>query len=574
MPTPRSLVALLLGTLALLVMAGCGSGGGASAPAAPAFPATAPVTLSGLVTYDHVPTSGSGLNYAATAARPVRGAVVEIRNTAGTAVYARASTNASGFYSILAPGSASILVVALSALGDPAAPNTRVVDNTSSGLTYGVYQAKTTSTVSEGGVNLHASSGWGGSSYTTARVAAPFAILDVVYRAQALLRSADPAVTFPALRVNWSPANDTTLIGTSHFDPNNGQLYILGKANEDTDEYDDHVIAHEWGHWFEANFSRSDSLGGSHGPGDILDETVAFGEGFGNALSGMIMSDPLYRDTAGVGQSAIQVNLNLEADAISDTADYGSNPRLLDGAWSEVSVQELLWDIYDGPSTTPDADADDVELGFTPLYQVLVGPQRTFEGFTSIYSCLHFLKLANPGRSAAIATLEANENIGAHDAYEESGRRRYTVLPSNGTVVTLDVDGDALTTYNSYGTINNFGGNRLYNRLLFRVVAPSSGIWRIRVKPTTFTHDLFLTRGGGQLPQTIDLTFAGSETRDVTASAGQTLVFSVGSLPTPAATPANPSGVAPFTIRFGTPAQVVKPLPTVTPLGTAPVSNG
>jgi hypothetical protein len=31
-----------------------------------------------------------------------------------------------------------------------------------------------------------------------------------------------------------------------------------------TDEYDDHVIIHEWGYCFEDKFSRSDSIGGNH----------------------------------------------------------------------------------------------------------------------------------------------------------------------------------------------------------------------------------------------------------------------------------------------------------------------
>jgi len=36
-----------------------------------------------------------------------------------------------------------------------------------------------------------------------------------------------------------------------------GKLYILGDANSDTDEFDDHVIIHDWGHYFEDKFSES-----------------------------------------------------------------------------------------------------------------------------------------------------------------------------------------------------------------------------------------------------------------------------------------------------------------------------
>ena len=54
-----------------------------------------------------------------------------------------------------------------------------------------------------------------------------------------------------------------------------------------TDEYDDHVVVHEWAHYFEANFSRSDSIGGDHASDNVLDIRLAFGEGFGNAYSAM-----------------------------------------------------------------------------------------------------------------------------------------------------------------------------------------------------------------------------------------------------------------------------------------------
>jgi len=83
------------------------------------------------------------------------------------------------------------------------------------------------------------------------------------------------------------------LIGTTHFD-GDGNLYILGDADSDTDEYDDHVIIHEWGHYFEQSFSRADSIGGPHGSGDRLDIRVAFGEGWGNAFSAIATDNPIY----------------------------------------------------------------------------------------------------------------------------------------------------------------------------------------------------------------------------------------------------------------------------------------
>ncbi|MEZ5459313.1 MAG: hypothetical protein R3E65_08385 [Steroidobacteraceae bacterium] len=50
-------------------------------------------------------------------------------------------------------------------------------------------------------------------------------------------------------------------IGTTFFTPGTpDRIFVLGRADIDTDEFDQHVIAHEWGHYYQDNFSRDDSL--------------------------------------------------------------------------------------------------------------------------------------------------------------------------------------------------------------------------------------------------------------------------------------------------------------------------
>lgn len=562
---------LALGCLlaAVMLMAGCGGGGGGGGSSSP----SPTIRLSGIATFARVPATSTGLNYSGTVARPIRGAVIQVRNAAGTSVLYQSSTDSSGNWSIQAPQSSSVLVVVLAALGTPSAITTQIVDQTSSDALYTVYLAKTTTTVDEAGLTINANSGWTGASYGSNRTSGPFAILDTAYSAQQLILSVDPSATFPLLQINWSINNSTALISTSHFDPNTGRVSILGKENEDTDEFDALVVAHEWGHWFESRFSRSDSLGGSHGGGDILDETVAFGEGWGNAFSGMVNRDPNYIDTVGAQQATVGVAINLESNSSSSSATVGGgDPRRIDGGWSERSVQEILWDVFDGTGGTTDLDGDGVALGFTPMYQVFIGQQRTFIGFTSIYSFMFYLKSANASASTALTTLETNESIGAHDAYHQTaaGVARYTQVPSNGTVLTVDLDGDPLTTYDTYGEITGSSdGNKLYNRLLFYGVAPSTGTFRIRASPVNGTHDLAIRRPTLASPSAIDSVFGGSEFVDVTANSGAVIVFSVSSF----ATGTNPSGVTPFVLQFGTPAVVGKPSPTdVAP--PIPAANG
>ncbi|HBC56115.1 MAG TPA: hypothetical protein DCZ03_03035, partial [Gammaproteobacteria bacterium] len=77
------------------------------------------------------------------------------------------------------------------------------------------------------------------------------------------------------------------------------EIWLLGAENLDTEEYDKAVILHEWAHYYEDVFSRSDSIGGPHAIGELLDLTVAFSEGFANAFSGLVRGDPQLLDSVG-----------------------------------------------------------------------------------------------------------------------------------------------------------------------------------------------------------------------------------------------------------------------------------
>ena len=150
--------------------------------------------------------------------------------------------------------------------------------------------------------NLHAASGWTGVAYTATRSAAPFAILDAAYDAVQLVLGAAPSTAFPALRFHWSTQNVPVAgsapgeIGSSRFRPGAG-IYLVGAANQDTDEYDRHVIAHEFGHYLEHHFSRSDNIGGPHALTDQLDIRIAFGEAWGSAFAAMATGDSVYVDS-------------------------------------------------------------------------------------------------------------------------------------------------------------------------------------------------------------------------------------------------------------------------------------
>jgi hypothetical protein len=301
--------------------------------------------------------------------------------------------------------------------------NFKVQNNTNSNALYVLDGSTFNSGTANSTRNLLATTGWNGTTYNATRAAAPFAILDTVYRTKELILSAAPATEFPALVLFWSTTNRTTDgvfcttngdLGTTFYttasatgncqandtDPGRPVLagiYVLGdyaSGAGDTDEFDQHVIAHEFGHYVEDKFSRSDSIGGSHADGDRLDLRVAFGEGWGNAYSGMTMNDSIYRDSRdGV---STDFGFNMESDS-----------TIAEGWYSEMSVSEILWDLFD----STDDGADQVSLGFAPIYGVITGAQKTTPALTSIYSFADGLRAANGAQAAGINALLNAEQI-------------------------------------------------------------------------------------------------------------------------------------------------------------------
>jgi hypothetical protein len=394
--------------IAVLVMwaglAGCS--GSDSVPQTCTPGVGAGVTISGDVTFDrvHHNYNNSSLNYSNISQDPVREAVVEaVCNT----VVATSSTDAAGHYSLIVPGGARNMLIRVKAqmlrTGTPSW-NFRVIDNTANGALYALVSSPFNTDASNLILDLRADSGWDGNAYAAPRSAAPFAILDSVYVAFNKVLVENPATLFPALNINWSVNNVKTpgnislgQITSSHF--NGVDIYLLGKENSDTDEYDEHVIIHEWGHYFERHFSRVDSIGGEHAIGDVIDMRVAFSEGFGNAYSAIASNDPVYADAKGPFQSG-GFTINMENNC--------TNISLAQRGWySECSVQSVLYDIYD----SMDDGADVLSLGFTPLYNVLINEQKNTHATTSIFSFVNAIKQMIFVNSLDIDALLADQAI-------------------------------------------------------------------------------------------------------------------------------------------------------------------
>lgn len=305
------------------------------------------------------------------------------------------------------------------------------------------------------------------------RASAPFAILDTFYQAAQLVLGARPNVNFPALVADWGVANvpgDGTFFTTADVQ----HMVLTADLSADTDEFDQHVIAHEFGHYVEYNFSRADNIGGSHGVGDKLDPRVAFGEGFGYAFGAMALGDPVSRD------SFVDDGFGCPNDQCSSTFNVQTNPPKTSagsnfGCWcSESSVWSILWDVFDNDAEP----GDTVRLGFTPIWNVLVGPQRTTPAFTTIFSFITALKQQNSSSAGAINTLVAAQNInganidiyGSMETFVPTPFTSAEVLPIYAPA-TLGVATTLRTTNRGGPNSIDASGNKLSNHRFIRFTA-------------------------------------------------------------------------------------------------------
>lgn len=465
-----------------LLTAGCGGGGGSAPVETPSSQLTndtndtndtnesasgtndtniSTMSLYGVLRYERVPVdeSGRGLDYEASFLKPVRYVRVEAIGADGR-VLARTTSDADGKYAFDLPSETQVRVRAYAYMEKEGKPAWKVAvkDNTDNDLLYAIEGALAPLNAQTKRRDLTAISGWNEETRTlddNRRSAAPFAVLDTIYEAMSKVLSVDADAVFPPLSVFWSPKN--TPGGT--FDPDNGEivtslyidgddgsvqegLYILGKKDVDTDEYDDHVIAHEWGHYYEDKLSRADSIGGNHSDGDYLDIRVAFSEGFCNAFSAIALNNPVYFDTSGPSQgSGFQFDMEAQTPI---------NP----GWFSEGSVQRIVYDIYD----EVDDNSDRLHMGYAPIHEVLTGTQKTTKAFTSLFSFIHGLKRTHPSDASAIDAILGDESIAPIEDDYGSGR---TNLPEELPYVSSS-DASAVCTTSHYGTNGNNLGNHRY----------------------------------------------------------------------------------------------------------------
>lgn len=224
-----------------------------------------------------------------------------------------------------------------------------------------------------------------------AQTSGAFNILDVARQVTARVAEAT-GLGAPPVTLTWELGNvGRTALGlpvyTSFYARDDATPIIViegGVAGEigttSTAHFDDHVIAHEMGHFIQDNLAFDASMGGSHNANNLY-YSLAFSEGFATWLACAVLDDPRYISTVGQPPSnqLNYSNYTIEnADNIPGRA-YGND--------SELTVSEVLWDLYDGSEGYPeDADGDGVALPFAAIFQAL--PKKGDGEYTYLASVL------------------------------------------------------------------------------------------------------------------------------------------------------------------------------------------
>ena len=512
------------------------------------------VAVTGNLSYEFVPPNPvcRGLDFASTVPKPIRGATVQLIDAATSAVLATTQSEASGDYSFANIDADTVVRLRIRAELKKTTGTSRwdveVRDNydlsanppaLGSRPLY-VVESDDFDTGLEGvaGKNMTAQTGWDGASYAGDRSAAPFSILDSIYTAMTFIESVDPNVFFPPLDAFWSVNNtsattsvngtDNGELGGSFYSVGADRLFLVGEAASDTDEFDDHVIVHEWGHYFEDNLSRADSIGGPHSIGSLLDPRLAFGEGWATALAGMALGDQLYCDTGPADSDFSRLALGAESGS------YDAS-----GWYDEVSVLRFIYDLFD----TEDEGGDPGSIGFAAIYAVITGPQVSTDAFTTIFSFAAELRQTlDPAGQALLDAQLIREDMtpgfdiwGVGEANTAGGAADvtpiYTDLTADGSIVPICVNSQF---------DNGRDGNKLTENRFLRITVPLTDEYDVTMATTTPTPatpapgdrdqsdpDIYLFQG----PQFIDQGISADENietfRTPVLQAGETYIAAV-----------------------------------------------
>jgi hypothetical protein len=316
------------------------------------------VTVSGKVTYEDKEYDRTVGFTGVTAFKAVRFANVELVNASGTPILQAGRTSSDGSYSFSVPSTniGTTMYVRVISSATPTGTQHMNVKDWGTNL----FAVKTSNFTLSGNTSIDLS------IPVTSQADGAFNILDVMTSGFQFINAfADPsATTLTNLSLNAFWQNDVSN-GTYYcnqtdptYCPGGTGIYVLSDpfGSGDTDEFDDDVLFHEFGHFTAANFSRDDSMGGPHYLNENdYDMRLTWSEGWGNFFQGAVKhwlssNDPSlissktgvplsqYVDNVVVGQPFLIVDVAAPEGPGSPYC-YGSCYF----STNEISVANVLW---------------------------------------------------------------------------------------------------------------------------------------------------------------------------------------------------------------------------------------
>ncbi len=382
-------------------------------------PGQSNLTFSGTVLYEDKPYALTGFT-GALVPTPVRGTIINVIAIDGFATIATGATGSDGTFTFnnvdnaARRGGVYLQVVSKTEPNNPSQVEIRnnASDQALLSLISSPFDDSSGTDFAGLSVTATAASGVGGL----------FNIIDVFSTASELIRNdgglctppAAVSCTPPLLVAYWEPGSAE---GT-FYDDQLDAIFILGggDAQGDTDEYDDSVIAHEYGHFAVHHFSKDDSLGGEHFITDNdQDIRLSWSEGWGNFFSSAVRDNPVYVDTATNGPT---FSFNLE--------DY-SSPQSLTlktlalYTTSEIAVAGVLWDVFDPAGSLISESHDQLSLGFGPIWQTVLRIEGTTPATMESF-WLQFQSVDPSSTAGLQSIMEEREMALSADASETNGQ--------------------------------------------------------------------------------------------------------------------------------------------------------
>jgi hypothetical protein len=448
---------LLLGFISVMVSCSNGGGGGGDSSATPTASETAnclevraygdALTLSGNASYQYRPTATTTTNqgtiYAlsgipATAAIPF--AEIEVLNSNGDQIQC-GNTDVNGNFSLQVSKNSGAVRVRVLSRAFNSKIKLSVLEETNLNQPYVIEAGADAASSDVGGLAVVARARMSESAKIEGGA---FHILASIYKANQYIRTQTNDAGFVAEKVTvfWKAGfNPYSYFGypnnlLSFYKPGERKLFILGgkdgNVNQaDTDHFDTSVVLHEYGHFLEDVYGKTDSPGGYHNGDAVIDPRLAWSEGFANFFQAAAQGTNSYLDTAGFcndsqesGSCTQNVYFRLGEDGTSTL--YDRSTLAGEGGFRELSITRTLFKIVQNASSSYPYGAG---IPFKEIWNVFTDSINGFHSSGKVFRTMHLLT----SRLDQIITSSYSGNITYWNAVLGNEKQEKTFAEYNNT---------------------------------------------------------------------------------------------------------------------------------------------